>query len=87
MLGCRPVDTPIDPNHKLDGDKEDMSIDREIYQRLVGNLIYLLHTRLDIAYAVSVVSQFMHNPNEIHIESVFKILRYLKATLGKGIKF
>ena len=64
-----------------------MLIDRERYQLLVGKLIYLSHARLDIAYVVSVVSQFMHNPNEIHIESVFKILRYLKATLGKGIKF
>ena len=53
----------------------------------MGKLIYSSHTRLDIAYAVSVVSQFMHNPKEIHIEAVFRILRYLKSTLCKGIQF
>ena len=64
-----------------------MLIDRERYQLLVGKLIYLSHARLDIAYVVSVVSQFMHNPNEIHIEAIFKILHYLKTTPDKGIQF
>ena len=31
MLGSRPVDTLIDLNYKLDGEKEDMSMDRERY--------------------------------------------------------
>ena len=43
--------------------------------------------RLDIAYVVSVASQFMHKPKEIHIEAVFKILHYLKSTPRKGIQF
>lgn len=45
---------------------------------MVGKLIYLSHTRPDIAYAISVVSQFMHNPSKEHIEAVVRILRYLK---------
>ncbi|PON51748.1 hypothetical protein PanWU01x14_214480, partial [Parasponia andersonii] len=45
------------------------------------------HTRPDIAYAVGVVSQFMHSPMECHMEAVQKILRYLKATPGKGLLF
>ena len=53
----------------------------------MGKLIYLLYTRPDIAYAMSVVSQFMHNPKEIHIEAIFRILRYLKSTPDKGIQF
>ena len=32
MLGCRPTDMPIEPNHKLNGDKEDVSIDQEKYR-------------------------------------------------------
>ena len=34
--------------------------DKGRYQRLVGRLLYLAHTRLDLAYALSVVSQYMH---------------------------
>lgn len=57
------------------------------YQRLVGRLIYLSHTRPDIAYAVSVVNQFMHAPSEEHLHAVNRILRYLKGTPGKGLLF
>ncbi|XP_068666553.1 secreted RxLR effector protein 161-like [Aristolochia californica] len=64
-----------------------MPIDKERYQRLVGKLIYISHTRPDIAYAVSVVSQFMHCPTEDHINIVNQILRYLKSSPGKGLMF
>ena len=44
------------------------------YQRLVGKLIYLSHTRPDISFSVSVVSQFMNNPTEEHMNAVYWIL-------------
>jgi hypothetical protein len=60
-------------------------VDRERYQRLVGQLIYLCHTRPDIAYALSVVSRYTHDPRTGHMEIVYKILRYLKGTPRKGL--
>ncbi|RVX23717.1 Retrovirus-related Pol polyprotein from transposon RE1 [Vitis vinifera] len=87
MLGCKPSNTPMDPFNKI-GSKEDMvAVDKGRYQRLVGRLIYLSHTRPDISFAVSMVSQFMNNPIEEHQEAVYRILRYLKMTLGKGLFF
>ena len=86
-LGCKPVETPIEQNHRLSEFVEDVTVDRESYQKLVGKLIYLSHTRPDIAYAVGVVSQFMHNPKENHLRAVYRILQYLKGTPGKGILF
>jgi hypothetical protein len=86
MLGCRPATTPIDQNHRLSKDAG-TPVDRECYQRLVGRLIYLSHTRPDIAFAVSVVSQFMHDPRSSHMEVVYRILRYLKSCPGKGLLY
>ena len=53
----------------------------------MGKLIYLAHTRPDLAYAVSVVSQFMHDPRMRHLQAVERILQYLKATPGRGLLF
>ncbi|RVW83633.1 Retrovirus-related Pol polyprotein from transposon RE1 [Vitis vinifera] len=80
MLGCKPSNTHMDPFNKI-GSKEDMAVvDKGRYQRLVGRLIYLSHTRPDISFVVSVVSQFMNNPTEEHQEAIYRILRYLKMT-------
>ncbi|KAL6333802.1 hypothetical protein AAG906_028988 [Vitis piasezkii] len=47
MLNCKPIETPIEQGGKgklFDGDP----VDKGRYQRFVGKLIYLSHTRLDI---------------------------------------
>ena len=85
MLGCKPIDTLIDVNIKMSVHIGGKEVDREGYQRLVGQLIYLSHTRPDIAFAVSLVSQFMHNPKEDHLQAIFRILRYLKGSPRKGL--
>ncbi|XP_024030348.1 uncharacterized protein LOC112094217 [Morus notabilis] len=87
MLGCKPANTPMDSNKKLNTTEESVPVDKGRYQRLVGKLIYLSHTRPDIAYSVGIVSQHMNNPSEDHLEAVNRILRYLKTTLGHGLFF
>ncbi|RVW74734.1 Retrovirus-related Pol polyprotein from transposon TNT 1-94 [Vitis vinifera] len=49
---------------------EGIFLSQRKYQRLVGRLMYLAHTRPDLAYALSVVSQYMHNPGEQHMNAV-----------------
>ncbi|XP_062100280.1 uncharacterized mitochondrial protein AtMg00240-like [Humulus lupulus] len=79
-----PSKTPI----KL-GDKRKMFegslVDRGRYQQLVRKLIYLSHTRPNIAFAVSLIRQYMHDPCQRHLNVVYRILRYLKETPGKGL--
>ena len=87
MLDCKLADIPIQQNHKLGEYLDQIPTDKGRYQRLVGKLIYLSHTQPDIAYAVSVVSQFMHCQSEDHMNAMTQILRYLKGTPGKGIMF
>ncbi|XP_024310449.1 uncharacterized protein LOC106866887 isoform X2 [Brachypodium distachyon] len=86
MTGCRPAFTPIEANQRLTKDGGS-PVDREQYQRLVGRLIYLSHTRPDLAFAVSVVSQFMHDPRSQHLDAVMRIIRYLKGSPGKGLLY
>nr|CAN70115.1 hypothetical protein VITISV_020105 [Vitis vinifera] len=87
MLGCKPAETPMGSTVKLEESDGSAPVDKGRYQRLVGKLIYLSHTRPDIGFSVSVVSQFMNNPTKKHMTAVIRILRYLKMTPGKGLFF
>ena len=87
MLHCKTVETPMMMNHGLQMIEEGKLANRMQYQRMVGNLIYLAHTRPDIAYVVEVVSQFMHRPQVQHMDAVYRILKYLKGCPGKGILY
>ncbi|XP_042484922.1 uncharacterized mitochondrial protein AtMg00810-like [Macadamia integrifolia] len=62
-------------------------VDKGRYQRLVGRFIYLSHTRPDIAHAINLMIQYMHDPFSSHIEVEFRVLGYLKIVLGNGIQF
>ena len=86
MLDCKPIKTPIEQGGKaklIEGD----TVDKGRYQQLVGKLIYLSHTRPDITFVVSVVSQYMHSSCQGHFDAVYRTLRYLKKTPGKGLFF
>ncbi|RVW43051.1 Retrovirus-related Pol polyprotein from transposon RE1 [Vitis vinifera] len=54
MLGCKPAETPMDTTVKLEESDGSAPVDKGRYQRLVGKLIYLSHTRPDIGFSVSV---------------------------------
>ena len=61
--------------------------DPERYRRLVGKLNYLTVTRPDIAYLVSVVSQYMPSPTVDNWKTVEQILGYLKGAPEHGILY
>ena len=57
------------------------------YHQLVGSLIYLTVTYLDISYAVGMVTKFMDAPRFVHYVAVLLILRYVKGTLYHGLHY
>ena len=56
MLACKLVATPIEMNHRLGIIANQVPVNMGRYQRPMGKLIYLTHTRPDITYVVGVVS-------------------------------
>lgn len=77
----------MDSNRRTKKSEEIVPVDKGLYQRLVDKLIYLSHTRPDVVYSVSIVSQHMNNPSDDHLEVVNRILRYLKMTPGLCLLF
>ena len=87
LLQGKANSTPIETNHKLTLKKDDLTVEIGSYQRLIGKLLYLSHTRPDISYSVNVLTQFMHSPQKSHYHAALQILRYLKRTAGLGLTF
>ena len=50
------------------------------YREAIGSLMWAaVATRPDIAFAVSLLSQFLENPGEIHWKAVKRVMRYLNG--------
>lgn len=85
ILGCKPVATPMEVNHKLLKDKGPLLADPVRFRRVVGKLVYLTITRPDLCYSVHVLSQVMHEPCDAHWDAAMRVLKYLKGSPGQGV--
>lgn len=85
LLGAKLDGSPIEQNHRLVHAKGELIADPESYRRLMGRLIYLAITHLDLSYSVHVLSQFMQHPKQEHWDAAIRVVRYLKGAPGEGI--
>ena len=87
FVDLKPVSTPMDPHQLLsktqcpESPSEVARMRRVPYKEAIGALMYAaLGTRPDIAFAVSTLAQFAHNPGQPHWDAVKRIFRYLLGT-------
>ena len=66
LVNCKSAATPMNMNEKLQQKDGTRQAKARSFRSLVGGLIYLAHTRLDISYFVGVVLRFMSNPSKHH---------------------
>jgi hypothetical protein len=96
MQDCAPADTPVAAGFVFT--KEDCPTDEKErrlqatqakwYITTLASCIYFsTWTRPDIAYAVSKLCKFMHNPGPKHVQALKRLLRYLKKTVKLGLVY
>lgn len=86
-INCRLVSSSVDCGTKFSIHEGDLIPNVAQFQRMVGKLIYLILTRSDISYAVSLISQAMHNLRCSHIALAGRILQYIKCSPGLSLMF
>ncbi|XP_040967070.1 secreted RxLR effector protein 161-like [Gossypium hirsutum] len=87
MLNCKPTPTPVVVGMKLSSHEGHEEVCETTYRSLIGCLLYLTATRLDIMFAVNLLSRFMHYCNVLHYQAAKRVLRYIKGTLNHGLLF
>jgi hypothetical protein len=89
MEDCKPVSTPIDPNHRLKAiEVDEHSTDTTAYQQIIGSLMYLVTgTRPDLAYTITHFSQFHSSPSITHLTAAKRVLRYLQGTKDRPVVY
>ena len=61
-------------------------VDVRVYQKIIGSLTYATTaTRPDISAAVGVLSKYMSRPGKEHMESMKRIICFLKGTVNFGL--
>ena len=88
MLECYPTLTPAVPHSVLSAPIEKLNSDTYPYSSIVGQLLWIsIMTRPDIAYQVGQLTRFISNYGQDQISAVKYVLRYLKGTMNKSIKY
>ncbi|GJU50730.1 retrovirus-related pol polyprotein from transposon TNT 1-94 [Tanacetum coccineum] len=84
MTSCDSIVTPMATKH-LDADLSGTPIDQTKYHSMVGALMYLTASRLDIVHASCYCTRYQARPTEKHLIAVKRIFRYLKHTINMGL--
>jgi len=94
MKNAKPASTPLTAHFKLSEwdcpqlKEEKLQMSKIPHAFAVGSLMCgMVHTRLDIAHAVGVVSRFVSNLRKAHWEVVKWIMRYLRRTTELCLHF
>ena len=66
MEDCKPMATTMVTNLKKIDTSDSELVDPKVYSPLIGSLMYLVNTRLDICFVVNNLSQFMVEPRQEH---------------------
>nr|GEV47003.1 hypothetical protein [Tanacetum cinerariifolium] len=82
MESCDPVGTPMEIKDKLDLDQNGTPIDATKYRSMIGALMYLMSSRLNIVHATCLCARYQAKTTEKHLKEVKRIFRYLRGTIN-----
>ncbi|KAJ0020733.1 hypothetical protein Pint_31516 [Pistacia integerrima] len=87
MINAKPILTPLPTSPPITLQSGTTLSEPIEYRTIVRSLQYLLITRLDLAFTVNKLSQFMHWPTTNHWVLVKRLLCYLCGSFNDCIQF
>ena len=84
MDDAKYMKTLIHPTTILRLDDDSKKVDEKTYRAMIGSLLYLTASRLDIMFSVCLCAKFQKEIREFHFSIVKHIFRYLIGTPNLG---
>ncbi len=69
LIHCNVAMTILLEGFKMQKEEDSKLVDLLTCRRIVVKLIYLTNTRPDVVYVVSVISCFMNDPGQVHLDA------------------
>ena len=82
---AKPASTPMSVKCQLDIDPNGKAVDQKVYRSMIGSLLYLCASRLDIMLSLGICARFEVARKESHYVAVKLIFRYLAHTPNFGL--
>ena len=79
--------TPMVTGCKLSKDNESTDVDQSSYMSMIGSLLYITTSHLDIMHVVAMVGRYQSTPKQSHLLAVKRIFRYLKQTMKYDLSY
>jgi hypothetical protein len=70
MEDSKAMATPMSMTTALDADEEGEHVDQKEYRSMIGSLLYLTATRLDIQFSICLCAHFQASPRTSHRQAV-----------------
>jgi hypothetical protein len=80
MNEAKKISTPMGTNGNLDSNASGNMVDQKLYRSMIGSLLYVTVSRLDVMFSVCMCARFQASSRESHLKATKRILRYLKHT-------
>nr|GEU75405.1 retrovirus-related Pol polyprotein from transposon TNT 1-94 [Tanacetum cinerariifolium] len=81
---CVSMSTPM-AKENLDADLQGTPTDQMTYRRMIGGLMYLISSRIEINFATFVCARYQARPTVKHLKEVKKIFRYIRQSYNMGL--
>jgi hypothetical protein len=85
LENAKPIKTPMGTNGHLDLNEGGRIVDQKLFRSIIGSLLYITASRLDVMFIICMCARFQASPREVHLKATKRILRYLKHTSNIGL--
>jgi hypothetical protein len=86
IVGQKWPATPMDPKYEEKRRVEPKMVDVSTFRSILGDLIQMVDVRPDITDATCRAAQYTEEANEVDMEAMRRVVRYLWNTRGYGIR-